>query len=177
MFLTDFVPSPNINLRLHEYYFRIKKWVKHITYLVWNTLIWTCSSLTAPEFFYLEISTATKNGFFPLEQMFTWALFIFPQMKMIQLRPYNAWNRQIKRNFLTFYLNKSRYRCFRPTYYLKSLCGDAVPVIGGTYDRQARGEELVHLYLMPAYFQTPSSSWQAVFLKNVLSISHFVRLG
>lgn len=134
-------------------------------------------SLTAQDFYFLFVEDASKNGFFPLEQLFTWALFIFPQLKMIQLRPYNAWNRQIKRNFLTLYTNKARYRCFRPTYYKKSLCGDAVPVIGGTYDRQARGEELVYLYLMPGYFQTPPVSWLDAFVRNVLAISFFVQNG
>lgn len=83
---------------------------------------------------------------------------------MIQLRPYFQYNREFKRNYLTFYEQYTSYRCFRTTFYGEHICSKTPPNVGG-YVWQVRGEELVFQYLMPWYFETPGQRWQKYFVE------------
>lgn len=96
---------------------------------------------------------------------------------MIQLRPYFTHNTERKLQFLIFYNNTARYRNFRTTYLDQHLVDEPVPHIGGAHIWQARGEELVFLYFMPWYFQTPNNNWMQVFKENIEPLADFVNNG
>lgn len=81
---------------------------------------------------------------------------------MIQLRPSGDGANKLRRSFLTFYENKSSYRCFQSVYLGKHLCGDATPKLGKSR-WHVRGDELVFLYIMPWYFQTPGQFREKIY--------------
>lgn len=95
---------------------------------------------------------------------------------MMQLRPYDEYNRLYKKNFMTYYENHSQYRCFRSVYTMKHTCSDSVPGVSGTH-WQVRGDEFIFLYLMPWYFETPSQRWIAAFQDMGARYKYFLYHG